>query len=126
MIIKVGSVTLGSYEAEIFVGGFAASASGETQTGRGPCGGLRRLKDKGNAVASFTVPTKQEFESVSDAQKFICDAAKAGGYEGVLTFEFVNGADTKFPWAVARPSNLSHIGVMVTAVWNIEAGEKLT
>jgi hypothetical protein len=127
MRITIGNALLGDYSGDnIPVGGFVASATGDTQRGRGTCTGLARLRMRGGVVASFTVPTKRTFTTVSDAQKWICETAKVGGYEGLLRFVYASGAETRFDWAVARPSNLSHQGVLVTAVWAIEAGRPLT
>lgn len=127
MRVTIGSTLLGDYNDEIYIGGFRASAQGDTQTGRGTCsGGLARLRMRGNVVSQFSVPTNRTFTSVSEAQKFINDTAKIGGYEGLLIFEYVDGSETRFPWAVARPSDLNHRGVNVTANWDIQAGERLT
>jgi hypothetical protein len=125
MRVTVGSTLLGDYEADRPIGGFVASATGQTDRGRGTCSGLGRLRARGNVVASFTVPTKLAFESVSAAQKWINDLVKAGLAEGLLRFEYDDGSETKFPWAVARPSQLTHAGVLVSATWQIEAGERL-
>jgi hypothetical protein len=103
-----------------------ASASGETQRGRGTCTGLSRLRMRGGVVSSFQVPTKLTFDSVSEAQKWCVDTAKIGGYEGLLLFTYANGSESRFEWAVARPSSLSHRGVLVTAQWSIEAGKQLS
>lgn len=126
MRVQIANVLLGDYEDDVPIGGFSASANGETQRGRGTCTGLARLRMRGGVVASFTVPTKLTFESVSEAQKWICDTVKVGGYEGLLLFTYDNGSETRFEWAVARPSNLTHRGVLVTANWSIEAGRQLS
>ncbi|HRQ87208.1 MAG TPA: hypothetical protein PLA50_00300 [Bacteroidia bacterium] len=125
MRVTVGSVLLGDLESDVPIGGFTASGGGETQKGKGSCSGLSRLRLRGGGTASFSVPTKLTFPSVAEAQKWICDTAKVGGYEGLLRFAFEDGSQTLFPWAVARPDSLSHRGVLVTAQWRIEAGEKL-
>lgn len=125
MRITVGSVLLGDYKVDLPVGGFRASGEREVQRGRGACAGLGRLKLTGSTQASFTAPTRRTFPTVSQAQKWINDTAKAGGYEGALIFVYDDGTDTRFPWATAIPTDLSHSGVMVTATWRIEAGERL-
>jgi hypothetical protein len=125
MRIAVGTELLGDYEDEVHIGGLAVSAEGDTQTGRAQAGGMARLRDRGNPIVTINVPTKRAFESVSEAEKWIMDTAQAGGYSGVLTIEYPDGSDTRFPWAVARPTGLSHMGLLVVANWNIQAGEKL-
>lgn len=126
MRVTIASVLLGDYTDDIPIGGFVASATGDTQRGRGTCTGLARIRLRGNVVATFNVPTKRTFATVSEAQKWICDTAKVGGYEGLLKFVYANGSETRFDWAVARPTSLTHQGVLVTAVWSIEAGRPLT
>lgn len=125
MRITVGNAVLGDLDEDIYVGGFVASTSGETQRARAKCDGLTRLKDRGNGLASFDVPLKRSFETVSEAQKWIVDTAKAGGVEGRLLFAYADGTQSECEWAVARPSGLSHQGVMVSGNWRIEAGAKL-
>lgn len=126
MRITVGSILLGDYQEEIYVGGYSASGSADIQQGRGTATGQRRLRKRGSAIANLTVPTKRDFDTVSEAQKFCNDTALTGGYEGKLVIEYADGSDTQADWAIATPTSLSHIGVMVTATWSIEAGERLT
>lgn len=126
MRITVGTQLLGDYVEDIPVGGYRASASREVQRGRGTCGGLSRVKASGSISATITVPTKRTFETVSEAQKWINDTLLVGAYEGLLLFQYDDGSETRIPWAVALPSDLSHRGVLVTATWTVEAGERLT
>ena len=125
MRITIGSNLLGDYEEDIPVGGYRGSASREVQRGRGACGGLGRVKLTGSVAVSITVPTKRTFDSVSEAEKWVNDTLKVGGYEGLLVFEYADGTETRFPWATALPSDLSYRGVLVTATWQIEAGDRL-
>jgi hypothetical protein len=125
MRITVGNTLLGDYEEDIPVGGYRGSASREVQRGRGTCGGLSRVKATGSVSTAITVPTKRTFESVSEAEKWMNDTLKVGAYEGLLVFEYADGSETRFPWAVANPSEISYRGVLVTATWQIEAGEVL-
>lgn len=127
MRVTIGTNLLGDLDDDIPIGGFVASATAETQRGRGACsGGLQRLRDRGNVQVSFTVPTKRTFDSVAAAQKWVVDTAGAGGFSGLLLFVFADGSESRFEWAVARPSRLEHRGVLVSATWAIEAGAKLT
>ena len=126
MRISIGSTLLGDYDDDVHIGGLSVSADGTTQTGRAQSGGMARLRDRGNALVSITVPTKRTFDSVAEAEKWIMDTAQAGGYSGLFTIEYTDGSDTRFDWAVARPSSLSHIGLLVIATWSIQAGERLT
>lgn len=125
MRITVGSALLGDLD-ERFVGGFVASADGSTNRGRGTCTGMARINRGGSTLARFTVPAKLTFPTVSAAQKWVNDTAKTGVYEGLLRFVYADGTETRFNWAVARPEKLSHQGVLVSATWQIEAGERLT
>lgn len=125
MKVTIGDILLGDYTEGVTIGGLVGSATGDTVIGNGGCGSLKRLKDRGNYIANFNIPTQRLFETVSEAAKFVADTAKAGGASGRLIFEYDDGSDTTFNWAVARPTNLSHRGVNVIAVWQVTAGEKL-
>lgn len=125
MRITIGTTLLGDYEEDIPVGGYSGSASREIQRGRGACGELGRVKATGSVSVSITVPTKRTFDTVSQAEKWVNDTLKEGAYEGALLFEYSDTTDTRFPWAVATPSNLTYRGVLVTATWQIEAGDRL-
>lgn len=125
MRITIGTTLLGDYEEDIPVGGYNGSATREIQRGRGACGELSRVKLTGSVAVSISVPTKRTFDTVSEAEKYINDTLKVGGYEGLLIFEYADGSETRFPWAVALPTSLSYCGVLVTANWQIEAGEPL-
>jgi hypothetical protein len=130
MRLTIGNALLGEYPGEEIpggapIGGLRASGTGETQTARGACGGSARLRDRGGRMARLTLPTVRTFESVSEAQRFVLETAREGGVEGPLRAELEDGSEVVYPWAVARPSELLHQGVMVRARWDIEAGERL-
>lgn len=125
MRITVGSVLLGDLDEAIPIGGFSADANSEVQRAKGRCAGMPRLRVQARGMARYTVPTKRTFESVSAAQKYIVDTAALGAVEGRLQFDYADGATSILPWAVATPSGMTHRGVLVTATWSIDAGERL-
>lgn len=126
MRVTIGNILLGDHNEDLPIGGYSASVTTQTQQGRGTCTGLGRVRRRGSHIATFTIPTKLLFDTVSQAQKWIADTVKVGGYEGLLKMVYADGSETRFTWAVAKPNNLTHRGITVTASWSIEAGERLT
>jgi hypothetical protein len=126
MRITVGNVLLGDYDEDIPIGGLNVSGEPVVNRGRGTCTGLERLRKNGARSMRMTVPTKRTFESVAEAQRWMLETGIAGGYEGILSCELADSSSVSVAWAVATPSDLTHRGVLVSATWSIEAGERLT
>lgn len=130
MRLTIGDTLLGEYPGDEIpggapIGGLRASGTGRTQTSRGVCGGMARLRDQGDATARLTVPVTRTFDSVAEAERFVLETARSGGVEGPMRAELGDGSEVLYPWAVARPGDLQHTGVMVRARWEVEAGERL-
>lgn len=126
MRVTVGEQLLGDVLDDLPIGGFSGSSTGDTHSSRGTSSGLERLRDLGNVRVTMSFPTKKTFATVSQAEKWLMDTLKAGGYAGPMSIQYDDGSTTDFPWAIARPGGSSYKGVLVNMTWNVRAGEKLT